>query len=393
MTELLADLSVFYEALQIPLYLYRDKELLAAFPSQAGNFLPPAAYLEQVFSGEHSSPYLPTDFSALFGYLSVTKEPGLLLLLGPVFHLGPSRQDLHQMTLEYHVRPASQEEFSIFIRNIPLHAPRSFGRLLVMVDHFLNPGHTLDAQISLENQTSENILSASVSHVYEQTSLYQTNDSLEHEAILLDIVEHGRVERLADIQTGFFDFRKGTVASTPLRNEKDLMVALVTLLTRAAIRGGLENQLALSLSDQYIQSVELSKDSQELYELMLEALLCFTSQVASRQKDHIANADMNRIITYVRNHPAEPLDVARLAEIFGYNPSYLSARFKKELGFGLSSFIYRTKLEEARQLLTYTGKSLLEISEYLCFSDQAHFQRRFKEQYGITPLQYRKQVQ
>ena len=46
-------------------------------------------------------------------------------------------------------------------------------------------------------------------------------------------------------------------------------------------------------------------------------------------------------------------------------------------------------LEEAKNLLSFTNKSLSEISNYLCFSSQAYFQNVFKKNYGMTPLQYR----
>ena len=43
-------------------------------------------------------------------------------------------------------------------------------------------------------------------------------------------------------------------------------------------------------------------------------------------------------------------------------------------------------------LLTYSTKSLAEISSYLCFSSQPHFQSLFKKQYHMTPLEYRKKI-
>ena len=51
-----------------------------------------------------------------------------------------------------------------------------------------------------------------------------------------------------------------------------------------------------------------------------------------------------------------------------------------------------TWLEEAKSLLTYSDKTLSEISNYLCFSSQAYFQTVFKKKYGLTPKQYRNQT-
>ena len=55
----------------------------------------------------------------------------------------------------------------------------------------------------------------------------------------------------------------------------------------------------------------------------------------------------------------------------------------------MREFIMRCKLEEAKSLLTYTDKSLSEISSYLCFSSQAYFQNVFKKKFGVTPNEYR----
>ena len=67
-------------------------------------------------------------------------------------------------------------------------------------------------------------------------------------------------------------------------------------------------------------------------------------------------------------------------------------KFKKELGFDVCSFIMRCKMEEGKSLLTYSDKTLSEISNYLCFSSQAYFQTVFKKKYGLTPTQYRNQT-
>ena len=64
-------------------------------------------------------------------------------------------------------------------------------------------------------------------------------------------------------------------------------------------------------------------------------------------------------------------------------------KFKKELGFNISSYIMRRKLEEAKSLLTYSDKTVSEISEYLCFSSQSYFQNVFKAKYGMTPKKFR----
>ncbi|MFT8348522.1 helix-turn-helix domain-containing protein [Clostridium saccharoperbutylacetonicum] len=75
-----------------------------------------------------------------------------------------------------------------------------------------------------------------------------------------------------------------------------------------------------------------------------------------------------------------------------FNRSYLSHKVKKQLGFDLSNFIRQCKLENVKYLLAYSNKSISEIINFLCFSSQSHFQRAFKNQFGITPQTYHKSV-
>ena len=70
--------------------------------------------------------------------------------------------------------------------------------------------------------------------------------------------------------------------------------------------------------------------------------------------------------------------------------AYLFKKFQQELGMGISAYITNRRLQEAKSLLRFTNKSLGEISSYLCFSSQSHFQNQFKKSTGQTPLQYRK---
>lgn len=72
--------------------------------------------------------------------------------------------------------------------------------------------------------------------------------------------------------------------------------------------------------------------------------------------------------------------------------AYLFKKFRDELGTGISEYIMSCRLKEAKSLLKYTDKPLSEISSYLCFSSQSHFQNTFKKHFNITPLGYREQT-
>lgn len=79
------------------------------------------------------------------------------------------------------------------------------------------------------------------------------------------------------------------------------------------------------------------------------------------------------------------LSVARLAEWLGCAADYLSHLHKAATGEALASFITRSRLERADELLAETRLSVKEVSWACGFSSESYFIRKFKERYGETP--------
>lgn len=73
--------------------------------------------------------------------------------------------------------------------------------------------------------------------------------------------------------------RAGTLAGDSLRQQKNLIICTATLVTRAAIRGGLNPEQAFTLSDLYIQKAELMTDLLSLTRLNAQMVLDFTKRV------------------------------------------------------------------------------------------------------------------
>lgn len=95
------------------------------------------------------------------------------------------------------------------------------------------------------------------------------------------------------------------------------------------------------------------------------------------------------IIEWIRSHYQEPLTVTALAEQFDYHPVYLTRMFKEHTGYPLISYINKTRLEIAKNLLCSTTTPVCIIAETCGFPDCKHFMKLFKKMEGATPSQYR----
>lgn len=75
-----------------------------------------------------------------------------------------------------------------------------------------------------------------------------------------------------------------------------------------------------------------------------------------------------------------------------YNGEYLNRIMKKYPGKTILEYGQEIYLEEARQLLSDTERSISAIIDELGFSNRSHFYRLFEKRYGETPLDYRRRV-
>ena len=95
---------------------------------------------------------------------------------------------------------------------------------------------------------------------------------------------------------------------------------------------------------------------------------------------------------YINQNLSVDLSVGDIAEHVCVCPSTLTKKFKKELSLSVHAYIDDIVLFEACQLLAKGTLSIMAISEKFGFCDQFYFSRRFREKFGMSPREYRKQT-
>ena len=102
----------------------------------------------------------------------------------------------------------------------------------------------------------------------------------------------------------------------------------------------------------------------------------------------------DRALTSVRSRlygqPSPMITVADLANEAGLSISYFHALYKKQYGVSVGEDMIRGRLDRACFLLLNSNYPASEIA-YMCgYVSNAHFNRQFKKNMGMTPGQYRK---
>jgi transcriptional regulator GlxA family with amidase domain len=94
---------------------------------------------------------------------------------------------------------------------------------------------------------------------------------------------------------------------------------------------------------------------------------------------------VERMIRYVASHYPEKLTLQSMASELGMNAVYLGTLFKGRMGVSFNQYLTRARVKNAENMLRSGEYAVSEVAETCGFSDQFHFDKRFKEIMGFPP--------
>ena len=98
---------------------------------------------------------------------------------------------------------------------------------------------------------------------------------------------------------------------------------------------------------------------------------------------------MSRFFTLLRQHGTTQRNIPFYANKLALTANHLSDVVRQQSGLSVMDWLNRTTTTEAKVLLKHSDLMIYEIGERLNFPEPTAFNRYFKKQVGMTPLQYR----
>lgn len=111
---------------------------------------------------------------------------------------------------------------------------------------------------------------------------------------------------------------------------------------------------------------------------------------AHRESQQGKNRRIADAITYLRRHFCEPIPVSRLAAQARLSVPRFKALFKNEVGIPPAEFIQRCRIEEAKQLLRDSHRSITDIALDLGYCSSQYFSTTFRRYTRQSPSAYRR---
>lgn len=126
--------------------------------------------------------------------------------------------------------------------------------------------------------------------------------------------------------------------------------------------------------------------------LLLELIEGFIKEGGFQQAGFTSATEMQReLLAFIQGHYTEKITLNMLAEEFHLSEKYISWYFKEHFSISFMQYVSHLRMTKARDLLLTTDWSVTEVALSCGYPSVNLFIRSFKEMYGVTPLQYRKQ--
>ena len=347
--------------------------------------------IKKIFNSKKSPELLSFSPSNLFCKIPIKNSFDYIII-------GPLKNDLF-LTSTFEEDFLEKESLNFEYRNFNFFPTFNFvsaSNLLSFINFIIN-----DELISVNESLMVNDFSK-----LQKTYQIKTNEMIEKkenqlrhntyylEQEMLTYIKRGEREKLVNFlnnKLSAYPIRAGRMANSPIRQEKNIFLSILTKVgNQAAIPGGMNVEEAYELIDTYSLECENTSDISAIAELHSRMLLDFCESVSQSKKRLSISLETQKIIDFIDERTNTPISLNDIVDYTGKSKSYLSKLFKKEEGLTIGNFIKLTKLNESKDLLRYTEMSISEIANYLSFSNQSHFQNCFKEQFKETPNNYRK---
>lgn len=128
-----------------------------------------------------------------------------------------------------------------------------------------------------------------------------------------------------------------------------------------------------------------------LAESQLLALLGELLHIAP-ERHALADPQLRYLRDYLMARLDERHSLEDLAALFGLDRFAFLRQFKKKTGMTPYAWLKRLRLEQSKRLLG-SGLPVSEVALAVGFFDQSHFHHGFRQAFGLTPADFRQQMQ
>lgn len=112
-----------------------------------------------------------------------------------------------------------------------------------------------------------------------------------------------------------------------------------------------------------------------------------TSPSSNPQNDII-----HQVAHYIRLNYNKPFSQFACAQLFFINKNYMCRKFKNTFHISMVSYLNQIRIDRAKELLANPGIKIKDVANLVGYEDEKYFSRQFHKNTGISPNEYRNQL-
>ena len=154
-------------------------------------------------------------------------------------------------------------------------------------------------------------------------------------------------------------------------------------------------ELREKLADEMLYIVNHPQESSfhligHLY-LFLDYLLQSAKSATLISSGRMSDYYIKEAINYMEQNFQNTISIEDIAAVCGINRSYFGKIFRNSTGRSPQEFLMNYRMVKATELLKLTSLSIADVGSAVGYENQLHFSRAFKNIYGVSPREWRKQ--
>jgi len=320
-------------------------------------------------------------------------KKGEILVVGPIQNMKQPAELFEKRQEEVKNGLLGKGSFRNHLERVPVMTAAHFAKAIscaveLMTDEAVSEVDILDQNAS-DRYWDPEITGQTVTDVLQTRELKDFHTSTYFENVAIEAIETGDVDALERFYTMPLTGKFGQLSDDPTQQEKFVFLAMITMASRAAIRGGLDEEVARSMLDAYCRHMDTLSTPTDILALAYKMGMDYCTRVAEGLGRPKYSAMVARCCSFIAKNVNEDIGLSDLAAYIGLSPDTVSKRFRQETGYSVPEYINRKKVEEATYLLRYTDMGLADIASYLKYSTQSYFTKIFHSVIGETPRRYR----
>lgn len=91
---------------------------------------------------------------------------------------------------------------------------------------------------------------------------------------------------------------------------------------------------------------------------------------------------------YIEEHYMKDIYISELALVCHVSGSYLSSRFKQEMGCSFTEYLLKFRMNKAKEIMGRSHIPLKQVAQMVGYKDYAQFSKMFKKIFGQSPRNY-----